>query len=88
MPKRRGHNVYVPCPSCGKKSRAVFSDVIGGAVLVHYAACSHGAGLVLRAYRLPADVAAWLDGRTNASDDVRLALSQYRDRMTAYNSAG
>lgn len=87
MPKRRGHNVYVLCPACLKKSRAVFADICDGSALVHYVACARGAGLILRAYRIPAEIAAWLDERNNASDDVRLALSQYRDKMTAYNSA-
>lgn len=44
-PKKRGRNVYVTCPICGRSVRAKFTDTVDGAVIVEYSAPSAGRGL-------------------------------------------
>lgn len=40
-PPKRGNRVYVPCPSCQKKSLATFTDQADGNVLVKYVATTN-----------------------------------------------
>ena len=61
-PARHGALVRVKCPACGKSAVAVFSDVMGQPVRVHYvrAGRPRGKRVASVTLTLPLDVAAWV----------------------------